>query len=153
MTTEGHYEEFGIYAPNSKKSMSENTTKKTRALPRVWKQIKHLQHGDLFYLGKILVAKTSFFTAREFEFDSCLGRPSLTGDGHFVWPWRRVKTTQLVRDAKPGGKSSQDLTMSRATENSLEAARLHEARKDDCGVIEIKSVQPNSDNNVTGPTS
>ena len=128
--------------------MSETTTKKTRALPRVWRQIKQLQRGDLFYLGKTLVTKTSFFTAREFKFDSCLKRTLPTGQLHFIWPWTRVKTTQLVRDAKAGGKSSQDSIMGRATANSLQAAHLHETV-----AVEIAASQPNNDNDVTGPTS
>lgn len=132
--------------------MSESTTpKRTRALPRVWKKFSELQDGDLFYIGKTLVQKTGFLIAREFEHDSCLGVPTPTGAGHIMWRWwLKVKTTQLVRDAKPGGKSSRDLP-SNAELATIPTAEHH--YEDDRCQVEVKATEPNNDNNVTGPTS
>ena len=77
-------------------------TKKPRALPRVWKPFHALQKYECFFSTKSpasLMHKTSFITARS------------TQDGSlaFVAPWRRVRTTVLVRDAKPGGKGTSQM--------------------------------------------
>lgn len=65
--------------------------KKTRALPHVWKTFSSLSVSDAFYLGKEKYTKTSCLTARPFPGGVTYG-PFV-----FVTPWRRVKTTKLVR--------------------------------------------------------
>ncbi len=68
-----------------------------RALPRVWKRFYQLKKGEAFDLpgkGSVVVSKIGFFTA-----DAALGYVYL------VAPWKRVRTTTLVRDTRPGGKT------------------------------------------------
>lgn len=68
--------------------------KKTRALPRVWKRFFQLNRGEGFSVGKNFYRKNSPFTGSD-----GLSRV-------IVWPWTRVQTSVLVRDARPGGKFS-----------------------------------------------
>lgn len=83
--------------------MATTLPKKTRELPRVWKKFWHLAEFEFFDRGgKTEFAKTGLFTA---EFEACAG----AGGGprtEWLFPWTRVRTLKLVRDARPGGKSS-----------------------------------------------
>jgi hypothetical protein len=124
----------------------------------VWKRFVDLQRGDSFYVGKTLVQKTGLLTARGLVNVSCYGRELPVGDLHVFFKfWTRVKTTQLVRDARPGGKSSQDLVCERR--DTCPAGEVNNAehfdacRAADAEVIQVAATEPNNDNNVTGPTS
>lgn len=106
-------------------------------MPRVWKKFWHLREFDMFDLGgKTQYSKTSTFTA---EYVACPG----AGGGErtrWLWPWTKVRTTEFVRDALPGGKTSMDFgpTQPLKPEQYLDRPRVE---------------QPTSDNNIHGPTS
>jgi len=68
--------------------------KKSRELPRAWKTFFRLKRGETYFQGPNVVAKSGPFWARD-DIDRCF----------VVLPWHRVRTTTLVRDALPGGKS------------------------------------------------
>lgn len=77
-------------------------TKKTRALPRVWARFYKLRKGDTFSLGKQIVQKYNCLCSQGFTVGGSPCTP------RFFPPWRRVRTTTLVRDVLPGGKSGYD---------------------------------------------
>lgn len=83
--------------------METTPPKKPRELPRVWKKFWHLAEFEFFDRGgETKFAKTGLFTA---EYEACAG----AGGGprtQWLLPWTRVRTMRLVRDARPGGKSS-----------------------------------------------
>jgi hypothetical protein len=153
-------------------STETSATKKPRALPRRWQRFHTLKRNDGFTIGKNTYAKTGVFSARRVAL--------LTSERITVWPWTRVQTLQLVRNAQPGG------TFSEAVQNTLKnfKGRVIVTNCDDvltpaccapghCGegqadavVAELDAakarvdavtpgpvIQPNSDNKVTGPTS
>ncbi len=73
-------------------------SKRPRALPRVWKRFYQLERGETFTSPNPinrLLSKRGFFTAEDTE-----------GAWVHYLPWTRVRTTTLVRDVLPGGKSS-----------------------------------------------
>ena len=74
--------------------------KPKRAFPRVWAPFHTLSKYEIFDLGgKTAFTKTSLFTAR---FRACEG----AGGGlktRWIWPFTKVRTCQLVRNARPGG--------------------------------------------------
>jgi hypothetical protein len=80
-----------------------NNSPKKRSLPHVWKSFWALDVGDEFFIGKKRYWKQDLFTATS----------SLNGVTKFTFPWTRYRTTQLVRDARPGGKSSSSPDMNR----------------------------------------
>ncbi len=66
-----------------------------RALPRVWKRFYQLKKGETFFLGTTICAQISFSTALVgFKSDG-------SGRSQFIAPWKRVRTTELVRAVKP----------------------------------------------------
>lgn len=69
--------------------------KRSRALPRRWQRFLYLELNDEFSIGRCNYLKTGFFSAE-----------NAGGRVIHVWPWERVQTVVLVRDARPGGKSS-----------------------------------------------
>lgn len=69
--------------------------KRTRQTPRVWARFFTLAKGQTFDLGsKHLYQKSNFLFA------------SQRRGYRLVLPWKKVRTFTLVRDARPGGKSS-----------------------------------------------
>lgn len=74
--------------------------KKPRELPRVWKKFWHVEQYDDFFIGKKTYIKTGVVTAEV----------NVAGlrEGARIWvmPWTKVRTAELVRDVRPGGKSS-----------------------------------------------
>ncbi len=104
-----------------------------RSLPHVWARFYSLRVGDSFFLGKACVVKTNFLFAR--------ASGDYYGGLKFVAPWRRVRTTKLVRDAKAGGKINWTAKEGCPTPEEIQSG------------VEVVAVQPHSDNGVTGPTS
>jgi len=114
------------------------TTSKTRALPRVWARFYFVKASETFtHGGKRYYKSVLPFVAVDSQ-----------GSRVFFAPWTLVRTDQLVRDARPGGKSSQKAV--------IDSGRTHFVGDDcpgghaDCG---LPVQQPNSDNNVSGPTA
>src|SRR5688572_2181163 len=77
--------------------------KRSPALPRVWKSLWHVPCGNTFYSpagnGKILCRKTTIISGS-----------ADNGHIHLLLPWTRVRTAELLRDAKHGGKRSAAIT-------------------------------------------
>jgi hypothetical protein len=116
--------------------METPTPKKVRALPRVWKRFFQLKAGEEFYEGNCLRMKTGPFWCR-----SCARLL------FFVAPWRRVRTTVYVRDARPGGKTSADVRLFGV---GLGVSNPDGTFKSNLG----ETVRPvNSDDNRTGPSA
>ena len=82
--------------PMSTETPTPAPTKKPRALPRVWRRYATLSYNDGFFIGRNRYVVTGFFHAES----------SSTGKTIRIWPWTRVQTEVLVRDARSGGKSS-----------------------------------------------
>jgi hypothetical protein len=66
-------------------------------LPKVWQRFVHLNLNDSFFIGRCQYMKAGFLLAVT---------PLSPARRIRVWPWTRVQTNVLVRDARPGGKSS-----------------------------------------------
>jgi len=137
--------------------------KRSRALPRVWKSLWHVPCGNTFYSpagnGKILCRKTTIISGI-----------ADNGDIHLLFPWTRVRTTELVRDAKDGGKSSADIThapLSDASnpenfsatgqpitvEGALQGSPGAQLFAQTEPPVQVAASEPHNDNNITGPTS
>lgn len=117
--------------------------RKPRALPRVWQRFIHLEPNDVFFIGRCRYIKVGFLTAG-------------TGIRQIrVWPWTRVQTDVLVRDARSGGKSSvvAEMKTAEATVDAVANSGRTHFVGDACPGGHADVAQPTSDNNVTGPTS
>ena len=110
---------------------------KSRSLPHVWKRFWHLNLKDRFYIGKELVFKTGLFTAcpaRGVWWNPEMGLRA-GAPRKLVAPWRRVRTTQLVRDARPqkllsaGDRERLGIPSTPYTSEQLEERSIQE----DCG--------------------
>lgn len=62
-----------------------------RASPHIWKSFWSLKRGDNFYIGKRFFVKFNSYVA------DYVGR----GGSRYVAPWRRVRTTELVKAKHP----------------------------------------------------
>lgn len=121
--------------------------KRPRALPKVWQRFLYLEVGDDFFIGRCRYNKSGFFRA-------CNGVRTIK-----LPPWRKVQTDVLVRDARPGGKSSPPFTLGPVVvdiwspeETAVIASGKTHYVGDDCpGGHADKPVH--NDNNVTGPTA
>lgn len=144
------------------------TVKKTRALPKVWTRYWNLAIGDRFFIGR-----------KPLNVVGCFFYEDEAGNLTFIWPWTRVQTNVLVRDARPGGKSSRypgsEAAGHACVVGEPEAARQRiEAVVEECEKIEHSPFktgdgttteqdeayfarqapkQPTSDNKIGGPTS
>ncbi len=111
--------------------------KKPRSLPHVWQSFWSLPIGDGLFLGPIYLTKTSLFFARVTP-----GGPGGVphGNRHLVLPWRRVKTTKLVRRS-PRIIPDIDETI---------GEKIRAVNAEQCAIV---GDQPVSDNGITGPTA
>lgn len=71
-----------------------------RQLPQVHKRFFRLKFGEKFEINGVTFQKETPFRAVT-SFGSLIAK--------FIWPWTKVRTCELVRDARPGGLSSKDL--------------------------------------------
>lgn len=78
---------------NSELPSLPTVSKKPRALPCVWMRFWHLAWEEVFFIGRKEFVRTGLFTARPFT--------KLESPLRYIAPWTRVKTTRLVRAAKP----------------------------------------------------
>jgi len=70
-----------------------------RALPRVWKRFYQLKRGETFFHSGSSLYARAFLPVKRVH--------GLSGS-KWLFPWTRVRTTTLVRDVLPGGKSGPD---------------------------------------------
>lgn len=77
-----------------------SNTIKTRQAPRVWKSFFSLAKGESFTVGRSTYVKVGFFTANRASRTTGSFRPQ------FIYPWVKVRTQLLVRDARAGGSCS-----------------------------------------------
>ena len=109
-----------------------NTNKPPRQLPRVWRSFWSLRVGDSFSIGKLTFVKRGFLAATAIS----------SGTSQLFYPWIRVRSGTLVRDARPGGKSSTHYVGDECPGRHLGDDQCRE-----------RIEQPNSDNDVHAPTS
>lgn len=145
-------------------------------MPHIWKRFWSLKTYEEFYLGNRRMTKaqyggwTYFFGFRSMAFE--LGG-SLPIVYERVWPWTRVRTTPLSELEKIIEKDSERLlqTMRGVTESvpsswvglldrapfsadiGWDIGRGYPSEQSDAHFDRVTPTQPNSDNNVTGPTS
>lgn len=117
-----------------------STPKRLRALPRVWQRFLYLEIGDGFFIGRCAYVKTGLL------------RGSTGSRVIRVWPWTRVQTAVLVRDARPGGKSSVIHDCALRVPADVNDGKTHFVG-DDCKGGHADVSQPHSDNGISGPTS
>jgi len=81
--------------------------KKLRQLPKVWKPFRQIKLGEIFQFGGVSYRKDGCFFASNPRVTSCEDVPF----PKLFWPWTKVRSSTLVRDALPGGKSSADIAV------------------------------------------
>ena len=86
---------------------TDTTPKKLRQLPKVWKPFRQIKLGEIFQFGGVSYRKDGCFFAFDHNVTSCEDVPF----PKLFWPWTKVRSSTLVRDARPGGKSSADIAV------------------------------------------
>lgn len=142
------------------------SAKPARRLPRVWSTFWKVEKYDDFDLGSPLrYTRVGLFRA---EYYSSIYRELRT---KYFFPWTRVRTSQLVRDARPGGKSSQTVRKESDTSNPGQTHYVGDscpgghyavdatARNPDgscyhgTSYAHPQTEQPHNDNTTHGPTA
>lgn len=125
--------------------MIDNISKKTRALPHVWKCFSALKNGETFFNS---LSKSAFVHRKTGPFSS---RRNHDNQWFFQNPFRRVKTTVLVRDAKTGGKASEYTILGTTTGRPFVPVNVQPLTPEEG--VNVIPTEPNNDNGISGPTA